>query len=88
MAWTIEYSETARKHFSKLDHQTRARIKTLLEKRIALLDDPRAAGKALQGPLSTFWVYRAGDYRIICDIQDAKVVILVVATGHRSKIYS
>ncbi|MEW9806993.1 type II toxin-antitoxin system RelE family toxin [Mesorhizobium marinum] len=88
MAWTIEYSETARKNIRKLDHQTRGRIKALLEKRVALLDNPRDAGKALRGPLSTFWVYRAGDYRIICDIQDDRLVILIVTTGHRSAIYS
>lgn len=88
VAWKLEYSATARRAVEKLDHQTRKRIHTLLEKRIAFLDNPRDAGKPLKGPLAAFWVYRAGDYRIICDIQDDRLVILVVTMGHRSAVYS
>lgn len=87
MAWTIEYSQTAQKNVSKLDHQTRARIRTFLEQRVAFLDNPRDTGKALQGPLSTLWAYRVGDYRIICDVQDNRLVILVVTIGHRGDVY-
>ncbi|EGP58991.1 hypothetical protein Agau_C102033 [Agrobacterium tumefaciens F2] len=53
-----------------------------------MLDDPRQTGSALQGSeLGNFWRYRVGDYRIICDIQDHKLVVLVVEIGHRREIY-
>ena len=87
MAWALEYSRTARKFIEKLDPQTRRRIHGLMEGRVAFLDNPRDAGKPLKGPLATFWVYRVGDYRIICDMQDDKLVILVVTIGHRGDVY-
>ncbi len=87
MAWALEYSRTARKFIEKLDPQTQRRIHGLMEGRVAFLDNPRDAGKPLKGPLATFWVYRVGDYRIICDMQDDKLVILVVTIGHRGDVY-
>jgi mRNA interferase RelE/StbE len=87
VAWTLEYSRTARKFIEKLDPQTQRRIHDLMEGRVASLDNPRDAGKPLKGPLATFWVYRVGDYRIICDMQDDKLVILVVTIGHRGDVY-
>lgn len=44
-------------------------------------------GKALSGNKAGFWRYRVGDYRIICDIEDEELVILVVEVNHRSKVY-
>ena len=87
MAWTLEYSRTARKFIEKLDRQTQRRIHSLMEGRIAFLDNPRDAGKPLKGPLATFWACRVGDYRIICDMQDDRLVILVVSIGHRGDVY-
>jgi mRNA interferase RelE/StbE len=87
VAWALEYSRTARKFIEKLDPQTQRRIHGLMEGRVAFLDNPRDAGKPLKGPLATFWVYRVGDYRIICDMQDDKLVILVVTIGHRGDVY-
>ena len=87
MAWALEYSRTARKFIEKLDSQTQRRIHALMEERIAFLDNPRDAGKPLKGPLVTFWAYRVGDYRIICDMQDDRLVILVVTIGHRGDVY-
>ena len=56
--------------------------------RLATLDDPRATGKALSGPqLGTYWRYRVGDYRIICDIKDDTLCILVIELGNRREIY-
>jgi mRNA interferase RelE/StbE len=87
VAWTIEFAETVRKSVEKLDPQTRSRIKSYMERRVALLDDPRSQGKALTGPLGGLWRYRVGDYRIICEIHDKKVVILVVMIDHRRDVY-
>ena len=87
MAWTIEYAESVQKAVSKLDPQTRKRIRSYLEEKIAKLDDIRSQGKALTGPLRGLWRYRVGDYRIICEIIDRRLVVLVVKIDHRSSIY-
>ncbi|WP_420962409.1 type II toxin-antitoxin system RelE family toxin [Brucella sp. IR073] len=64
------------------------RITTFLRTRILPLSNPRQIGKALKGPkLGTFWRYRVGDFRIICDIQDNRLVILVIEIGNRRDIY-
>ncbi|MBZ0090650.1 MAG: type II toxin-antitoxin system RelE/ParE family toxin [Sulfuricellaceae bacterium] len=87
MVWQIDLAETAVKQLAKLDIQTAKRITTFLRERIAPLDDPRSAGKALKGPLGSFWRYRLGDYRVICDIQDNAVRVLVVEIGNRREVY-
>nr|WP_236771079.1 type II toxin-antitoxin system RelE/ParE family toxin [Agrobacterium tumefaciens] len=72
----------------KINPEIRRRIRSFLHDRLAALDDPRQTGAALQGSeLGNFWRYRVGDYRIICDIQDHKLVVLVVEIGHRREIY-
>nr|CBI77786.1 conserved hypothetical protein [Bartonella rochalimae ATCC BAA-1498] len=47
----------------------------------------RAIGKPLRGQLSGLWRYRVGDYRILCDLYDKELVVLVLAVGHRKNIY-
>ena len=88
MAWQIELSATAVKQLSKLDKAAAKRITTFLRQRIAPLDDPRSTGSALTGPaLGSYWRYRLGDYRIICDIQDGVLTILVIELGNRREVY-
>lgn len=88
MAWRIELTATAAKQLGKLDKAQARRITTFLRQRLATLDDPRSAGKALTGPqLGSFWRYRLGDYRLICDVQDGVLRILVIEIGHRREVY-
>ena len=88
MAWKVELDETAEREIDKLDHQIRTRILKFLLGRVAALDNPRSIGEALKGSkLGDFWKYRVGDYRIICDIQDEKLLILTLRVGHRRQIY-
>ncbi len=88
MAWTIDYTETARKQLLKLDRQVARRILDFMDERIAGQEDPRSAGKVLTGPmLGVFWCYRVGDCRIICDIQDGALRILVIEIGNRKGVY-
>lgn len=87
MPWKIEYLTTAVKAMRRLDPLTRRRIRDYLEDRIANLDDPRMSGDPLAGSLTGLRRYRVGDYRIICDIQDARLVVLVVRVGHRREVY-
>ena len=88
MAWTISYTATARKQLRKLDKPTARRILDFMDERVGGAQNPRDTGKALTGPLlGTFWRYRVGDYRIICDIQDGKLCVLVIEIGHRRDVY-
>ena len=88
MAWRIELDEAATRDLDKLDPQISKRILKFLRDRLAVLDDPRSIGEALRGSrLGDFWKYRVGDYRIICDIQDKQVLVLVLRVGNRREIY-
>ena len=88
MAWTISYTESARRQLRKLDKPTARRIVAFMDGRIATQEDPRSSGEALTGPmLGTYWRYRVGDYRIICDIEDGALRVLVLEVGHRREIY-
>ncbi|MGL4601872.1 MAG: type II toxin-antitoxin system RelE family toxin [Plesiomonas sp.] len=87
MAWKIDYSERALKSLKKMDKQNAKRILDFLDQRVAVLDDPRTSGKPLKGDLGIFWRYRVGDYRVLCEIQDDKLVILAALIGHRKEVY-
>ena len=87
MAWTIEYDEEAVRDLKKLDRQVQREILDFMDKRIAKAEDPRSFGKPLRHSKFGLWRYRVRDYRIICQLQEAKLVVLVVAVGHRSTIY-
>jgi len=87
LAWTIEYTQTARKQLKNLDKPLARRILDFLDDRIGKQDDPRILGKALTGPLGALWRYRVGDYRVICEIQDSSTRILVLQIGHRREVY-
>jgi mRNA interferase RelE/StbE len=87
LAWTIEYNDTAKRQLKKLDRQVAKRIADFLDHRLAVMENPRKIGQALSGALSEYWRYRVGDYRILCDIQDSRLVVLVIEVGHRGDVY-
>jgi len=87
LAWTIEYAATAKKQLRKLDKLTARRIVDLMDVRVAPSDDPREFGKALKGQLGSLWRYRVGDYRVLCDIQDGVLTVLVLQIGNRREVY-
>jgi mRNA interferase RelE/StbE len=87
LAWTIEYTATARTKLRKLDKQMARRIVDYMNERVAGLEDPRKLGKALTGPLGELWRYRVGHCRVICDIQGDALRVLVVRVGSRDKVY-
>ena len=87
MAWTIDYSRMARRQLRKLDGNTARRITEYMDERVASLDNPRSRGKALSGHYSGYWRYRVGGHRVICDIQDNALHILVFRIGRRDKVY-
>ncbi len=88
MAWTISYTETALKQLRKLDRTIARRLVDFMDERIAPLVDPRSQGKSLQGPaFGSLWRYRVGDYRLLCEIQDGRLIVLVVMIAHRKDAY-
>jgi mRNA interferase RelE/StbE len=88
MAWKIELSVEADRQLDKLDPQIARRVLKFLSDRVAPLDNPRSIGEALRGSkLGEFWKYRVGDHRLICSIEDRRVLILVLRIGHRREVY-
>jgi mRNA interferase RelE/StbE len=88
MAYNVELSESAERELGKLDAPQAKRILKFLHQRVAKLDDPRSIGEALHGSrLGEFWKYRVGDYRLICKIEDDRLIVLVLRVGHRREIY-
>lgn len=87
MSYVVLISEEALKQLKKMDLQQRSFILSYIRKKLNGTAHPRQTGKALTGEFKGLWRYRAGDYRIVCDIQDDKVVIVVISVGHRKNIY-
>lgn len=85
--YSVEYTEKAVRELKKLDKYTRKIILAWIEKNLIGCSNPRLYGKALTADKSGQWRYRIGDYRIISDIQDDKIIILVLSIGHRKEIY-
>lgn len=87
MAWRIEITDTAKKQLAKLDRQVQSEIVRYLRERITAEDDPRRYGAPLRKEVAGRWKYRVGAYRLICEIQDERILVLVLMVGHRSKSY-
>ena len=88
MACKIELSLQAARALDKLDPPQAKRILKFLNERLAPLENPRSIGQALRGSeLGEFWKYRVGGYRLICKIEDDRLLILVLQIGHRREVY-
>ena len=88
MSWRIETTARFDREFKKLDRYTQRMVKAWIEKHLVDCDDPRAQGKGLTANRSGQWRYRIGDYRLICLIEDEKLIILALSIGHRNSIYT
>ena len=87
MTYHVEFTARALKELKKPDKQTAALILGWIRKNLEGCDNPRAHGKGLTANRSGEWRYRVGDYRLLAEIQDGKLVILMLTVGHRSEIY-
>ena len=87
MNWVYRFDERALKELKKLGRQTQRDIIAYLDERVAGNADPRRFGKRLKGELFGLWRYRVGDYRILCQIKDGELLVLVVGVGHRKDVY-
>jgi mRNA interferase RelE/StbE len=87
LAWAIEFTRGAERQIKKLDRTAQESIVRFLRERVRPVENPRQLGKPLHGEKQGLWRYRVGDYRLICDIQDEKIMVLVLEIGHRKEIY-
>jgi mRNA interferase RelE/StbE len=86
-AWSIEYDPAALQDLKKLDRAVQHEIVDYMDDRVARARSPRDFGKPLRGSKFGLWRYRVRDYRVICELQERRLVVLVVAVGHRSIVY-
>ena len=87
MCYHVEFTKGALKQLKKMDRATSALILGWIRKNLEGCEDPRIHGKGLTANHSGEWRYRVGDYRIIAEIKDEKILILVLNIGHRRDIY-
>jgi len=85
--WTVEFDDRARKELRKLDPKAQEDILHYLRERVAGAADPRQFGKPLRMNLAGLWRYRVSDYRLICRIEENRLVVLVLKVGHRREVY-
>lgn len=87
MTYSVETTARFDKEFKKLDRYTQRMLKSWIEKNLVGCSDPRLHGKGLTANRAGQWRYRIGDYRLICQIDDGKLVILALSVGHRREVY-
>ena len=87
MSYRLEFTKSYMKDFRKLDRYTRELVLAWIRRNLSEIDDPRRIGKALTGNKEGYWRYRIGDYRLICMIEDERLLILALNIGHRKEIY-
>lgn len=87
MSYAVKYEKKAVKQLEKLDRSVRVLIKAWIDKNLVGTSEPRVHGKSLKGELGEYWRYRVGDYRIIAEIRDDELLILIFEVGHRKDIY-
>jgi len=88
LAWIIKYTESSSKQLKKLDRQTALRVLDYMDERVAVVADPRTLGESLKGPkMGEYWRYRIGDIRVMCNISDGHMTVLVIAIGNRRDVY-
>lgn len=86
MSYSVETTARFDREFRKLDRYTQRMLKGWIDKNLVNTDNPRCTGKGLTANRSGQWRYRIGDYRLICQIDDGKLVILAFSIGHRSEV--
>jgi len=85
--WTVEFDDAAAKELRKLDKQAQKEILRYFRDRIVTDEDPRRFGKPLSRDYAGLWRYRVRDYRMICQIEDQKLIVLVIRVAHRKDVY-
>ena len=87
MRYKIQFTQRAKKDLKKLDPHTSSLILGWIRKNLENCENPRLHGKALTANRSGQWRYRVGDYRLLAQIEDDTITIIVLNVGHRRDIY-
>ena len=87
MSYTVEVTSRFEKDFKKLDAYTKKFIRNWIDKNLQGCENPRLRGKPLSANLAGVWRYRIGDYRLLCTIEDNRLIITALTVGHRSIVY-
>ena len=87
MSYRVEYLTQVVKTLEKMNKYTKKILVEWIEKNLVDCENPRVHGKPLSANRAGQWRYRVGDYRIIVKIEDDKLIILVIAIGHRKEVY-
>ncbi len=87
MAWDYQIEPEAARDLHRLGPSAAMEIRHFLDKRVRGAADPRAFGKPLRGDRKGYWRYRVRDWRLLCRLEDRVLIVVVVAVGHRSKVY-
>jgi mRNA interferase RelE/StbE len=77
MEYKVIYRKRYEKKLKKIDKKQRDLIIAWIEKNLEKTKNPRKSGKALKGSLNSYWRYRIGSYRIIAEIQDKYIKIIL-----------
>lgn len=85
--YRVEFTKNALKQLKKLDKYTASLILGWIRKNLVDCDNPRVHGKGLTADKSGLWRYRVGDYRVLAEIKDSEILLLIVNIGHRRDIY-
>ena len=87
MSYKLKFEKNALKSLKKIDSNQRILLMAWIQKNLDQCENPRSLGKALSGKLNNYWSYRVGDYRIVVEIIDNELIIIVISMGHRRDIY-
>ena len=87
LAWTVKFSNRAVKSLKRIDRPNQELILKFMTEKVAKHPDPVSLAKKLSGNLGDFYRFRLGDYRIVCDVQNQELIILILQIGHRQNIY-
>ena len=87
MNWGYRIDDLAVRELRDLGPSAARTILDFLESRVKGCADPRAFGKPLRGGMHGLWRSRVQDYRLICELLDGELIVIVVKVGHRSKVY-
>ena len=85
--WIIKYSPDFKKEWKKLDPPFQKRIIDFFSERLNTKEDPKLFAKPLFGNMKTFWRYRIGDYRLVCEFKEKEKVIYLLRIAHRRHVY-
>ena len=87
MSYKLKFEKNALKSLTKIDSNQRILLMAWIQKNLDQCENPRSHGKALSGKLNNYWSYRVGDYRIVVEIIDNELIIIIISVGHRRDIY-